>query len=167
MIIKKNTKKKNTVKPTVKPTTTKKTKNSNDNSSKPNYFITQSRLNRGQRKYCHCIMKLRSKNKTQKQTTNTSHYPVCKKLTNDFANQYQKNMKLKPNDYNPYQFNLNKTNCIMNYDYSKYSLKDIQAFCVEKEIPISFKSKGKKQHYSKDKLVEKLVKTYLSNKLQT
>lgn len=133
---------------------------------KPNYFITQSRLNRGQRKYCHCIMKLRSKNKTKKQINNKSHYPVCKKLTNDFAVQYQKNMNLKSYDYNPYQYNLNKTNCIMNYDYSNYPLKDIQGLCQEKGISISFKSKDKEQPYSKDKLVDKLVKNYLTNKLQ-
>ena len=139
--------------------------NKEDNTSNTNYFITQSRLNRGQRKYCHCIMKLRSNKKTKKQSNNKSHYPICKKLTIDFAQQFKKDMKLKENEYNPYLFDVNKTNCVMNYDYSKYPLKDIQSFCQEKGIPISFTSKGKEKKYSKDKLVEKLVKNYLTSKL--
>ena len=65
----------------------------------------------------------------------------------------------------PKAYDSNKTNCVMNYDYSKYNVKDIQAFCREKGISISFKNKeGKKHTYSKDKLVEKLVKHYLKNK---
>ena len=133
------------------------------NNSKTNYFITQSRLNRGQRKYCHCIMKLRKSTKTKKHS-NKSHYPICKKLTTDFAQKFKTDMKLKDNAYNPYLFNINKTNCVMNYDYSKYPLKDIQSFCQEKGISTSFKSKGKTHYYSKDKLVEKLVKNYLTTK---
>jgi len=139
--------------------------NNKKNIIQTNYFITQSRLNRGQRKYCHCIMKLRSNTKTKKLSSNKSHYPVCKKLVNDFAIQFQKDMKLTSKDYNPYKYDSNKTNCVMNYDYSKYNVKDIQAFCREKGISISFKNKeGKKHTYSKDKLVEKLVKHYLKNK---
>lgn len=163
---------KNTKTKTKKIINTKKNNNKENTKSKnlenniqTNYFISQSRLNRGQRKYCHCIMKLRSTAKTKKLSSNKSHYPVCKKLVRDCALQFQKNMKLNPKDYNPYKYDINKTNCVMNYDYSKYNIKDIRAFCQEKGISISFNNKdGVKQTYSKEKLVEKLVKHYLTKK---
>ena len=146
----------------------KATKKININSVNPNnkksvnYFITQSRLNRGQRKYCHCIMKLRSSKTKKKKGINP--YPQCINLSYVFANQFKKDMKLNKEEYNPLQFNINKTNCVMNYDYSNYDLKDIQAFCLEKKIPISYKFKEKTLYYKKGKLVEKLIKNYLNNR---
>ena len=142
---------------------TKKIINTSGSNNKTNYFITQSRLNRGQRKYCHCIMKLRS-SKTRKAGVNP--YPVCRKIGNDFAIQFKKEMKLKKGDYNPMDFDVSKTNCVMNYDYSKYDLKDIQAFCQEKGIPITYTTKSSNnktvKYYAKGKLVEKLIKHYLN-----
>tara|TARA_B100000242_G_scaffold293667_1_gene272520 strand:- start:49 stop:552 length:504 start_codon:yes stop_codon:yes gene_type:complete len=127
-----------------------------------NYFITQSRLNRGQRKYCHCIMKLRSSKTKKKKGINP--YPQCKKLAYASSEQFTKDMKLKKGDYNPLQFDITKTNCVMNYDYTNYNLKEIQAFCLEKGLPISYKSKGKTLYYKKNKLVEKLIKNYLNTR---
>ena len=131
----------------------------NKGNNSVNYFITQSRLNRGQRKYCHCIMKLRSSKTKKKKGINP--YPQCRKLAYGSAEQFKKEQNLKKGDYNPLQFDITKTNCVMNYDYTNYSLKDIQAFCLEKGLPISYKSKGKTLYYKKGKLVEKLIKNYL------
>ena len=147
----------------------KNTKNNKDNKSNKdnkktkkvvNYFITQSRLNRGQRKYCHCVMKLRASNTKKQKKSNP--YSICKNLTRNFANNYQKEMKLKEGDYNPLSFDVNKTNCVMNYNYTNYSLKEIQALCLEKDIPITYKRNNKTLYYKKEKLIDKLIRNYLT-----
>ena len=111
------------------------------------FFLPQSRLNKGQRKYCHCIMKSRV-------TAKKSMYPIC-----------YRNARRVPPGENPAQYRINpfKTNCVMNYQYSDYSLAEVQAYCKEKKIPTTYKDKqtGETKYYKKDKLVEWLIKNYM------
>ncbi len=111
------------------------------------YFLPQARLNKGQRKYCHCLMRVRA-NLGQKA------YPVCK--------YYASRFKVPAGESkSSYWVNTQKVNCVMNYQYSDYSLKEVQAFCTEKHIPITYLAKdGTTKYYSKNKLVEFLTRNY-------
>lgn len=131
------------------------------------YFLPHARINRGQRKYCHCLMKARPNSKNV--------YAVCQSMRNRVASQ-ARTQKAK----RQLTFNLASTNCVMSYDFDDYSLEEIQALAHEKNIPIYYKiSKQKNKSipkskstsinkpYSKDKLVEKLTQYYLSSKAKS
>ena len=86
------------------------------------YFIPQSRLNRGQRKYCHCLMKSRHEQ---------NHYGKCINL---FRNNIDRT----------------KTNCFLNYDLEKYSLKEIKLLCKERNVKLYYiRNNKKKKFYQK------------------
>lgn len=118
------------------------------------YFIPHARLNRGQRRYCHCIMKARvSKPKG-------NHYGFCQGVARvDWAKAKTMKNKLSARQY---YFNINRTNCVMNYDYNDYSLREVQAFATEKGLPIyELNSTGNKEYYPKDRLVQILTTNYI------
>ena len=129
------------------------------------YFIPHARLKIGQRKYCHCIMKNRlskKKHKKHKKHKKQNPYIMCKMMKlND--------RKTNPNDIQ-YDYKLSKTNCVMNYDYDDYSLEEVRAFCLEKKIAISYNKiierTTKTIYYDKNKLVEKLIQSYLNKRKQ-
>ncbi len=115
------------------------------------YFLPQARLNKGQRKYCHCLMQARAK-------LGSKAYPLCKY----YASRYKVPAGEQASSY---WVNTRKVNCVMNYQYNDYSLKEVQAFCSEKGIPITYKTpSGTTKHYAKNKLVEFLINNYLSRK---
>ena len=124
--------------------------NINDESVKSQFFLPQARLNKGQRKYCHCLMKSRP-------THNKRAYFICKSMS-------AKTQKNLPPNANPaqYKFNPRRTNCVVNYQYSDYSLAEVQAFCREKGIPVTYTipNTNTKRPYRKDKLVEFLIRNY-------
>ena len=178
----------------------------------PQYFLPHSRLNKGQRKYCHCIMKSRmdylnkhfenkSKkkkpknrkiiikeetikkknnklNKTKKRKIkllngmdiSRSHYFKCERI----AKNNEIKFKPKKKKYNQFGFNKYKTNCVSNYNYDSYTLPEIQAFCLEKKISITYpkiiKKNGKKkrtqQYYTKNNLVGKLISHYVKKHIK-
>ena len=118
------------------------------------YFLPQARLNKGQRIYCHCLMKSRP-------TKKKSAYFLCKRI----SSKTQKNLPPGGNP-NQYKFSLQRTNCELNYQYSDYSLAEVQAFCLEKGIPITYTvstgpGTGTQRAYRKDKLVEFLIRNYV------
>lgn len=134
------------------------------------YFLPHARLNKGQRRYCHCIMKARISKPGQ-------HYGFCRGIAKiDFAKakHYLQHDKAKARQH---YFKINKTNCVMNYDYNDYSLREVQSFASEKGIPlfeIDNKCTGlqgkcnttggttdKKKYYSKDRLVQLLTTNYI------
>jgi hypothetical protein len=117
------------------------------------YFLPHARLNRGQRRFCHCIMKARTSNPGK-------HYGVCQGLAKrDWAK--AKTMRNKTKARQNF-FKLNKTNCVMNYDYNDYSLEDVRAFAAEKGIPLfEYDAKGMPVYYHKDRLVQLLVTNYV------
>lgn len=118
------------------------------------YFIPHARLNRGQRRYCHCIMKARvSKPKGE-------HYGFCQGIARvDWAKAKTMRNKLSARQY---YFDITRTNCVMNYDYNDYSLREVQAFADEKGIPLyELDDTGKKKYYSKDRLVQLLTTNYI------
>lgn len=118
------------------------------------YFIPHARLNKGQRRYCHCIMKARvSKPKGE-------HYGFCQGIARaDWAK--AKTMRNKISARQHY-FDISKTNCVMNYDYNDYSLREVQAFALEKGLPLfEFDSVGNKKFYKKDRLVQLLTTNYI------
>ena len=109
-------------------------------------FLATSRLNRGQRKYCHCLMQVR----TQKRI---KPYAICKNMSYGImrANQGQPSFRFKPRE----------TNCIMNYDYSQYTLHDVQALARESGIPTHNPKTGKSNN--KTTLVQLLTNRYIGN----
>jgi len=112
---------------------------------RPSMFISTSRLNRGQRKYCNCLMQVRTQKKIKP-------YAICKKMSYKImqANKGQSVFK-----FNPY-----KTNCILNYDYSQYSLQDVQALARESAIPLHNPKTG--NSYNKNTLIQLLTKRYIN-----
>lgn len=121
------------------------------------YFLPHARLNRGQRRYCHCIMKARVSK------TNGAHYGFCQGIAkNDWDKAKTMRNKTKARQY---YFTINKTNCIMNYDYNDYSLAEVQAFATEKGLPLfELDASGNKKYYPKDRLVQLLVTNYVKKR---
>lgn len=118
------------------------------------YFIPHARLNLGQRRYCHCIMKARvSKPKGE-------HYGFCHGIARaDWAKAKTMRNKLSARQY---YFDISRTNCVMNYDYNDYSLREVQAFAAEKGLPLyELDSTGNKKYYPKDRLVQLLTTNYI------
>lgn len=109
-------------------------------------FLATSRLNRGQRKYCHCLMQVRTLKKIKP-------YAICKNMSYVImqANRGQPAFRFKPSD----------TNCIMNYDYSQYTLQDVRAIARESGIPTHNPKTGKPNN--KTTLVQLLTNRYISN----
>lgn len=113
-------------------------------SPRQSLFISTSRLNRGQRKYCNCLMQVRTQRKKKP-------YAICKNMS------YK--IMLAKKDQSGFRFNPRNTNCIMNYDYSKYSLQDIQALAQERGIPLNNPKTGNPNN--KNTLVQLLTKRYV------
>jgi hypothetical protein len=111
---------------------------------KQSMFLPTSRLNRGQRKYCHCLMSVR--------TPKQSPYGIC-------SLQSYRTMKANPGQ-RAFRFIPRKTNCIMNYDYTQYSLEDVQNLAVERGIPLSNPKTGKQNN--KTTLVQLLTNRYIT-----
>ena len=109
-------------------------------------FLATSRLNRGQRKYCNCLMQVRTQRKIKP-------YAICKNMSYMImqANRDQPAFRFKPSE----------TNCIMNYDYSQYTLRDVQALARESGIPTHNPKTGKPNN--KTTLVQLLTNRYITN----
>jgi len=137
---------------------------------KRRYFLPHARLNIGQRKYCHCLMKAR--------LTTKNAYSACQVMRARVARSAKTRKAKRQLIFNPVY-----TNCIMGYDFTDYSLEEVQALAKEKKIQTHYnilKSTNKKikhksnmhkhksnniyKPYSKDKLVEKLAQHYVNTK---
>jgi hypothetical protein len=92
-----------------------------------------------------------------------THYGFCQGIAkNDWAKAKTMRNKTKARQY---YFTINKTNCIMNYDYNDYSLAEVQAFATEKGLPLfELDASGNKKYYPKDRLVQLLVTNYVKNR---
>lgn len=124
------------------------------------YFIPHARLNRGQRRYCHCIMKARiSKPKGE-------HYGFCNGIARaDWAKAKTMKSKISARQY---YFDIARTNCVMNYDYNDYSLSEVRAFATEKGIATyELDDSGNKSYYPKDRLVQLLTTNYIKKHIKT
>lgn len=102
---------------------------------KVNFFLSNSRLTRKQRKYCHCLMKAR--------TAKESPYKKC----NYFV-----------------KIDKTKTNCFLNYDFENYSLEEIRLLCKEKKIKTFYMKNKKKVNYKKKGLINRLLENYFKKK---
>ena len=124
---------------------------------KTNLFLPTSRLNLPQRKYCKCLMSVRR--------TAKNPYPICiYSLRQTNRVNYNKTPKTKKTKKSKKQFNPVRTNCILNYDYTKFDLKDLQLLAKERKIPITYQTKNKKRKtFKKETLVHKLTENYLKN----
>lgn len=127
----------------------KKNNHKNNTTNKTNkntktYFVNQSRLTKGQRKYCSCLMHVRGKG--------INPYGICRSQI----------LKAKYKTKEPKQYNKNlfKVNCTLSYNYSDYTEKEIRELAKERNIPIKYKDiKTKKyKYYSIPKLVENITK---------
>ena len=164
----------------------KNNKSNKDKKSKKikvNYFISHSKLNNFQRKYCKCLMDIRPN--LNKINTNKKSKKETNKLNQKIIN---KNKKTKITRQTPYGLcyysirknanmhktkkqkatfekilNRKKTNCTMNYNYDEFDLINVQKMAEEFKIPIKYKSiKNKKvKYYAKSTLVKKLIDRYL------
>ena len=125
----------------------------NSNSQKRNLFLVSSRLNVPQRKYCKCLMNVRR--------TKKNPYPIC---IYSMRSTNRVNYSLKSTKGIKHQFNPARTNCMLNYDFSKFPLTDIQLLAKERKIPITYLNKTKKRvEYKKETLIHKLTTNYLKN----
>jgi hypothetical protein len=121
-------------------------------------FVSTARLSRLQRKYCHCIMKVRrSLSKNRK----NAEYPIC-------YSTLRKSLKMdktkKKRDAFQKKLKHTKINCVMNYDYDKYSLTDIQKLAKTKKISINYYKRGTPKQFKKSTLVQKITSNYLTKK---
>ena len=118
------------------------------------YYGPKSRLTKGQRKYCSCLMHVRG--------TGQNPYGICRTSISRTA---KKLRRKEPNQYKP--GTLFKVNCTLAYQYSDFTLKEVQALAKERKIPITYidKSTGKRKYYKQDKLVEFITKKAI-NKLK-
>jgi hypothetical protein len=107
-------------------------------------FLATARLNLSQRKYCHCLMECRTLKKL-------NPYGIC-------LHQSAKTLKSRPDLP---QFDVKKTNCVMNYDYNRYTVKYIRALAKEKGIRIT--NPETKRPFSKHILVQKIIQNYQKN----
>jgi hypothetical protein len=133
------------------------------------YFLPHARLNRGQRRYCHCLMKAR--------TTKTGRtlYGFCRtiapkpKANNNLVanNKTKKSKKTKQSNKtkqnSQYVFNPLKTNCVMSYDYNDYSITEVRALCKEKGIAIRDPKTG--SYWPRDRLVQMLTTAFVKRTL--
>ena len=144
-------------------------------------FNRTSTLTKIQRKYCHCLMEVRSNNnksyigktKTPNKKTKT---PNKKSKTNKKSKKYdfksfpyavcystlRKSRKMHTTKKNKKLFHKilkpESTNCLMNYNMDKDTLEDIQSFAKEKDIPTMFHAKNKNKtliSYKKSSLITK------------
>jgi len=146
-------------------------------------FNRTSTLTKIQRKYCHCLMEVRSNNnksyigktktpnkksktniKSKKYDFKSFPYAVCYSTLRKSKKMHttKKNKKLFHKILKP-----ESTNCLMNYNMDNYTLKDIQSFAKEKDIPTMFRSKNKNKtliSYKKSSLITKLTKDYIDKK---
>ena len=126
----------------------------NSNSQTHNLFLVSSRLNVPQRKYCKCLMNVRR--------TKKNPYPIC---IYSMRSTNRVNYSLKSTKGITHQFNPARTNCILNYDFSKFPLTDIQLLAKERKIQITYLNKKKKRlEYKKETLIHKLTTNYLKNR---
>ena len=139
----------------------KKSKKNNSVSQKSNLFLPTSRLNISQRKYCKCLMSVRRSGKNP--------YPICiSALRSTNRVNFNKTTNSKKTKKSKKQFNPTFTNCMLNYDFTKFDLKDIQNLAKERKITISYVDKNKKRkEYKKETLIHKLTSNYLKNKVKT
>ena len=160
--------------------------------SKESYFYSNSRLTKLQRKYCHCLMKIRpsiyKRINSQKKVSNKS--------TNESTNESTKHTSSKkieqPREYtsgatyaicynNMIKYNKKigkkskgvgfvprKTNCLMNYKLDRYDLEEIKVFAKEKKIPTYKVSKvtGKRKPLSKKNLIRRLENVGIKDKIR-
>ena len=91
----------------------KKSKKNNSSSQKRNLFLPTSRLNISQRKYCKCLMSVRK--------TGKNPYPICiSALRSTNRINFNKTTSSKKNKKSKKQFNPTYTNCMLNYDFTKF-----------------------------------------------
>lgn len=132
-------------------------------------FVLDSRLNKTQRKFCSCLMKVRTsinkRNKNKKKKTALKvAYPICyKSIKKKYISE---NMSRKKNKYKPRTFEktikMKKLNCLFNYDFNKYDLEDLQLMAKEKGIKTSYKKNGKTLKYTKTQLLRKMRTKYFN-----
>lgn len=168
----------------------KNNKSNKDKKSKKvkvNYFISHSKLNNFQRKYCKCLMDIRpnlnkiNKNKNINKNTKNKTNKLNKKIINKSKKNkitrqtpyglcyysIRKNANMHKTKKQKATFekilNRKKTNCTMNYNYDEFDLINVQKMAEEFKIPIKYKSiKNKKvKYYAKSTLVKKLIDRYL------
>jgi hypothetical protein len=132
------------------------------------FFHTSSKLTKLQRKYCHCLMKVRPKigksipKKNPKTGKRLNHYAVCfggiRRKMGLHKTQKQKNKFIA-------MLNPRSANCVMNYNYYSYSDDEIIAMAKEYGIKTSYVSvTGEKKNLKKSTLFTKIVNKYLDKK---
>lgn len=134
-------------------------------------FVLDSRLNGTQRKFCSCLMKVRTSinkrnKKKKKKTALKVAYPICYK---SIKNKYIRDNMSKKNKRGKYKhisfektIKMKKLNCLFNYDFNKYELEDLQLMAKEKGIKTSYKKNGKMLKYTKTQLLRKMRTKYFN-----
>jgi len=124
------------------------------NTVEAKYYTPQSRLTKGQRKYCSCLMHVRG--------SGQNPYGICRASISKTAKRLR---KIEPNQYK--EGTLFKANCTLSYQYKDFTLKEVQALAKERKVSLTYmdKTTGKRKYYKKNKLVEFITKLEI-NKLK-
>ena len=156
--------------------------------SKESYFYSNSRLTKLQRKYCHCLMKIRpsiykrinsQKKVSNKSTNESTKHTSSKKIEQPreytsgatyaicYNNMIKYNKKIGKKSKGV-GFVPRKTNCLMNYKLDRYDLEEIKVFAKEKKIPTYKVSKvtGKRKPLSKKNLIRRLENVGIKDKIR-
>ena len=147
-----------------------------------NKFVSNSRLNRTQRKYCGCVMDVRTnlskrknmslsrskgkrgrKSQLKSKNLNNNPYAIC--YSSIRKSKKMDTSKVKRDQFKK-EINPGKTNCVMNYDFDAYSLRQIQDLAKERDLPTTFKRKsdGKLTPYKKSTLASMITKSYFTRR---
>lgn len=123
--------------------------------SKKEYFRPETRLSRYDRKYCSCLVQVRTR-QSKHRTTKAKRKSKIKKEVNPYAicsyTLYSRIGKKKP-----------IINCGDNYKWESLTLEEIQAFANEKGIPIRSKKRNGSVETPKTELIRR-VRKYLFGK---
>ena len=138
-------------------------KTTEDKDKDKSKFKSTASLSKVQRKYCDCVMKVRSSGKSKKSTkkwTNSTPYAICYSTLRKSRN-LDKTKKTKKKFHNILK--PQSINCLMSYDTDKYTLEDIQKLAKEKGIITTFLKDKRRFSYKKSTLITKLTKNYTKN----
>ena len=164
--IKKNTKLKSTQKSNNKNTTYKPILEYYEDK-----FITDTRLNLDQMKYCSCLLSVRNKN-SKKRRNSYNPYPICYSTIkkshnkrNDDINRKRKESGKRKIKHKPFNERINhmKLNCTMNYNFSNMDIDNLKLIAKERKIKLYKTKDGKRVDLTKKELIRKIRSYYFKN----
>lgn len=161
---KKTYKKRNNKKKTLKKKTQPKQNTPKKISKKLSYedkFITDTRLNLDQMKYCSCVVNVRRTLKN-----NNRPYGICYSTLkksydkkNKLIDNKRRTLKKKKIRHKKFSDRINNVNCTMNYNYDNMNYDDLLLLVKERKITFD-RTSSKNKNTSKKQLIRMLRTNY-------